>query len=37
MTADPAGRTLPHVFSTELTKRRAVDLVRVAAMLCPMP
>lgn len=30
-------RTLTSVFRTELTKRRAIDLVRVAGMLCLMP
>jgi hypothetical protein len=30
-------RTLASVFRTELTKRRAIDLVRVAGMLCLMP
>lgn len=29
--------TLAFVFRTELTKRRAIDLARVAGMLCPMP
>lgn len=37
VTRGALGRTLPGVFTTELTKRRAVDLVRVAAMLCRMP
>ncbi len=30
-------RTLGSVFRTELTKRRAIDLGRVATMLCRLP
>lgn len=33
---NPAPYARP-VFRTELTKRRAIDLVRVAGMLCLMP
>jgi hypothetical protein len=30
-------RSLSSVFRTELTKRRAIDLGRVATMLCRLP
>lgn len=37
VTRQDLRRTLAPVFRTELTKRRAIDLVRVAGMLCLMP
>jgi hypothetical protein len=37
MTSTAAHRSLSIVFRTELTKRRAIDLGRVATMLCRLP
>ena len=37
MTLNRPGRTLGNMFRTELTKRRAIDLGRVATMLCRLP
>jgi hypothetical protein len=37
MTCPAVGRSLVTVFRTELTKRRAIDLGRVATMLCRLP
>jgi hypothetical protein len=37
MTLNRPGLTLGNMFRTELTKRRAIDLGRVATMLCRLP
>ncbi len=37
MTSPALPRSLGCVFRTELTKRRAIDLGRVATMLCRLP
>jgi hypothetical protein len=37
MTSCARGSNLNIVFRTELTKRRAIDLGRVATMLCCLP
>ena len=37
VTPDPPGPYALAMFRTELTKRRAIDLGRMAAMLCLMP
>lgn len=37
VTLAATGPYAQHMFRTELTKRRAIDLARVATMLCRMP
>jgi hypothetical protein len=37
MTLNRSSPTLGSMFRTELTKRRAIDLGRVATMLCRLP